>query len=174
MRNQSELSENKTEEARALTKRIKKLVIPPKSPKSVKSKRINSLIRKLKLQSKSVPARAESADISKLASTSTQSETERQTPEGDDDDNFALTNKSASETNLQDSWKSVDNLEKAGIIASSVDKSEVSVDNSELFYVSSEPRKRILERTKSLESLRKMPAYGELFLDSSTLGVNIY
>lgn len=173
MRNQSELSENKTEEARAPTKRIKKLVIPPKSPKSVKTKRINSLIRKLKLQSKSVPARAESADISKLPSTSTQSATERQTPEGDDDDNFALTNKSASETNLQDSWKSVGNLEKAEI-ALSVDKSEVSVDNPELFYVSSEPRKRILERTKSLESLTKMPAYGELFLDSSTLGVNIY
>lgn len=170
MRNQSELSETKTEEARALSKRIKKLIIPPKSPKSVKSKRMNSLIRKLKLQSKSVPARAESADISKLPSTSTQSATERQTPEGDD--NYALSNKSASETNLQDSWKSVDNLDKVGI--KSVDKSEVSVDNPELFYVSSEPRKSILERTKSLENLRKMPAYGELFLDSSALGVNIY
>lgn len=166
MRNQSELSENKTEEATALTKRVKKLVIPPKSPQSVKSKRMNSLIRKLKLQSKSVVARTESA----VPSTSSQSATERQTPIGDDD-NFTLSNKSASETNLQDSWKSVDNLEKVGV--ASVDKSEVSVDNPDLFYVSSEPRKSILERTKSLESLRKMPAYGDLFLDSSTLGVNI-
>lgn len=174
MKNESESTEKKTEEGTSLTKRAKKILIPPKSPKSAKLKRANFLIRKLRLKSKSAPTRSESADIAKLPlqSTSTQSTpVERQTPEGDDN-NFVLT-KSASETNLQESWKSSENIEKETASVTSITKSEISFDNPE-FYVSSEPRKSIPERTKSLENLRKMPAYGELILDSSTLGVNTY
>ncbi|XP_066158136.1 ras-related protein Rab-32 [Euwallacea fornicatus] len=167
MKNESDPSD-KSEEGTSLTKRAKKILIPPKSPKSVKLKRANFLIKKLKLKSKSVPTKAESADISNLPSQGSKQTVpvERQTPEGDD--NFVLT-KSASEANLQESWNSAENLDKENTSATSIPKSEISVDNPE-FYVSSEPRKSILERTKSLENLRKMPAYGELFLDSSTLG----
>ncbi|CAG9759423.1 unnamed protein product [Ceutorhynchus assimilis] len=172
MKNENESTDKKTEGGTSLTKRAKKILIPPKSPKSAKLKRANFLVRKLKFKSKSAPTRSESADISKLrsaASTSSQSTSvERQTPEGDD--NFALT-KSASETNLQESWKDSENLERETAAAASITKSEISFDNPK-FYVSSEPRKSIPERTKSLENLRKMPAYGELILDSSTLGAN--
>ncbi|XP_050313511.1 ras-related protein Rab-32 isoform X1 [Anthonomus grandis grandis] len=170
MKNESEPTEKKQEEAVSLTKRAKKILIPPKSPKSAKLKRANFLIRKLKLKSKSAPTRSESADISKLPSQGASSQStpvERQTPEGDD--NFVLT-KSASETNLQESWKSSENIDK-DTESASASKSEVSFDNPE-FYISSEPRKSIPERTKSLENLRKMPAYGELILDSATLGSN--
>ncbi|XP_066258940.1 ras-related protein Rab-32 isoform X1 [Euwallacea similis] len=169
MKNESDPSD-KPEEGTSLTKRAKKILIPPKSPKSVKLKRANFLIKKLKLKSKSASTKAEPEDISKLPSQGSKQTTpvERQTPEGDD--NFVLT-KSASEANLQESWNSAENLEKGSASATSIAKSEVSVDNPE-FYVSSEPRKSVLERTKSLENLRKMPAYGELFLDSSTLGSN--
>ncbi|ENN81134.1 hypothetical protein HUJ04_012556 [Dendroctonus ponderosae] len=168
MKNESESPEKNLEEGTSLSKRAKKILIPPNSPKSVKTKRANFLIRKLKLKSKSVPVRAELAEIAQPSQSSSPQPAERQTPEGDE--NFRLA-KAASETNLQDSWKSSETIEKDTTSATSFTKSEISVDYSE-FYVSSEPRKSILERAKSLENLRKMPAYGELILDSAALVSN--
>lgn len=167
MKNESESPEKNSEEGTSLTKRTKKILIPPNSPKSVETKRANFSIRKLKLKSKSVPVRAE-LEVAQPTQNISPQPVERQTPEGGDQFRLA---KSASETNLQDSWKSSEDIEKDTASATSITKSQISIDNPE-FCVSSEPRKSILERAKSLENLRKMPAYGELILDSAALVVN--
>lgn len=155
------------EKSTGVEKRLKKLVVPPKSPKLAKSKRSHFLIKKLKLKSKSTTESSASQfdvkDIANLplpSSSSGSSSIERQTPEGDD--NFILT-KSASETNLQETWKSVENLTKDN--AKSSTKGAVTVDCNP-FYLSSEV-KGPPERTKSLENLKAMPAYGELILDQT-------
>nr|XP_023014439.1 ras-related protein Rab-33B-like [Leptinotarsa decemlineata] len=135
-------------------KREKKLVVSP----TLKSKRPSFLIKKLKLKSKSHP-QEEIKDIANLPLPSTSSD-ERQTPEGDD--NFILT-KSASETNLQETWKSAENLAKDNTKSSA--KSAVTVERNQ-FDLSSE-QKGFPERTKSLENLNDMPAYGELIMDQT-------
>ncbi|KAG5871983.1 hypothetical protein JTB14_025735 [Gonioctena quinquepunctata] len=136
-------------------KLAKKLVVSPK----LKSKRPSFLIKKLRLKSKSIPCREEIKDIANLPLPSTSSD-ERQTPEGDD--NFILT-KSASETNLQESWKSAENLAKDN--AKSPSESAVTVECNQ--FDSTSEQKGLPERTKSLENLNDMPAYGELILDQA-------
>lgn len=130
-------------------KRFKKLVVPPKSPKPTKSKGSSFIIKKLKLKTKSStesdhpsPSTSEQGLLPSKVSPSL----ERQTPEGDD--NFVLS-KSASETNLQETWrKSVENLPEA------VEKEK-------------EQEKVLPEHTQSLEDLKDMLTYGELILDKT-------
>ncbi|KAJ8974285.1 hypothetical protein NQ317_013174 [Molorchus minor] len=143
-----------------------------KSPKSTKLKRSYSLIKKLKLKSKLNPITAPQTegDTANSAQPSTSSEPasiERQTPEGDD--NFILT-KSASDTNLQETWKTVENLMKDNKNTSI--KSAAAIESNQ-FYLGKE-QTSLPERTKSLENLKDMPAYGELILDQvpSTSNVN--
>lgn len=144
--------------------RVKKVVVPSKSSKLPKPKRSNFLIKKLKLKSKFTSSSASQSEIKDIANlglpsiSSEPSTIERQTPEGDD--NFILT-KSASETNLQETWKSVENLTKDNKKSST--KSAVTVECNQ-FYLSSE-QKGLPGRTKSLENIKDMPAYGELILD---------
>lgn len=154
-------------------KRVKKVVVPPKSPKL--PKRSHFLIKKLKLKTKfaaSGDSQPEIEDIANLeppSNSSGSSTIERQTPEGDD--NFILT-KSASETNLQETWKTVENLTKDNKKSST--KSAVTVEYNQ-FYLSTE-QKGLSERAKSLVNIKDMPAYGELILDQtpSTVIYNIY
>lgn len=169
----SERDEDSTPEG-VREKEVKKVVVPPKSPKLSKLKRSHFLIKKLKLKTKFTPSSASQSEITDIAnlgprSNSSSSTIERQTPEGDD--NFILT-KSASETNLQETWKSVENLTKDNKKSST--KSAVTVECNQ-FYLSSE-QKGLPERAKSLENIKDMPAYGELILDQapSTVIYNIY
>lgn len=72
--------------------------------------------------------------------------------------------RSASETNLTEvSWKSAQNVEKEAS-GSSV-RSVISAESSQL------SASTLPERTKSLENLKSMPAYGELILDPSDVMV---
>lgn len=143
-------------------KRLKKIASPPKSPKS-KSKKSQSIIKKLKLKSKSVSERtspravAAEGDLVLQKNLGSSSLLERQTPEGDD--NFALT-KSASETNLKETWRSAQNLadDSGKEVAESAGTSETD---------KSEKQKVFPERTKSLENLKDMLTYGELILDKT-------
>lgn len=135
-------------------KRTKKVIIPPKSPKIFKPRKASFLIKKFKVKSKSPSKDARVASVSlSLPSTST-SPLGRQTPEGDDSFLFA---KTVSKTNLSESWKSAENLTRDTDNLSAL--SEVSHNR-----VSAE----VLEKTKSLESLKSMPAYGDLIAASTT------
>ncbi|XP_060537269.1 ras-related protein Rab-32 isoform X1 [Cylas formicarius] len=160
----------KNEQEDVSSKRVKKVVLPPKSPKSVKLKRAASLIKKLKLKSKNPsgnnhPDTASDIPQFPLPATSSVEDsdpTERQTPEGVE--NFVLT-KSASEANLKETWKSSERLDQDGLRLPST-QSAIAVENTDFF---SNPDKKVLpERTKSLDNLKTMPAYGELILDPAS------
>ncbi|KAJ8970052.1 hypothetical protein NQ314_001481 [Rhamnusium bicolor] len=94
-----------------------------------------------KLKSKFTPSSSSQSEIKDIANlafpsiSSNSSPVERQTPEGDD--NFILT-KSASETNLQETWKSVEILTKDNKKSST--KSAVTVECNQ-FYLSSEQKR---------------------------------
>ncbi|XP_064215429.1 ras-related protein Rab-32 isoform X1 [Tribolium castaneum] len=144
-------SEHKTIVEVTQEKRTKKVVIPPKSSNFLKPKKASLLIKKIKLKSKSPSRSPKEGPVSlSLPSTST-SPLGRQTPEGDDSLMFA---KSVSESNLSESWKSAETLAK-------------SADNSGVKAESSQNRVcvEVPERTKSLETLKDMPAYGDLIFD---------
>lgn len=148
-------------------KRLKKIASPPKSPKSSKkSKKSHFIIKKLKLKSKSVSessprASAAEGDLVLVKSSESSSVLERQTPEGDD--NFILT-KSASETNLKETWRSGQNLadDTEKVVAESAGTSETD---------QAAQQKVFPERTKSLENLKDMLTYGELILDKTAESV---
>ncbi|CAG9855271.1 unnamed protein product [Phyllotreta striolata] len=129
-------NEHTEEKDKSKGKRPKKLVIPPKS----KPKR-SFIAKKLKLRSKSLQEKQEIKEISRIPLPNTSSD-ERQTPEGDE--NLMLT-RSASDTNLQESWKSAEKVEESS-------KTDLQP-----------------ERTKSLEDFQNMPAYGELIVDQNPL-----
>lgn len=144
-------------------KRLKKSSEHPKSPKTPKTKKSHFIIKKLKLKSKSVTesssptASRTGGDQTSSKGSSATSTLERQTPEGDD--NFVLT-KSASETNLQETWRSAENFAEITetLAAESAKTSE---------KVQSEEKCIIPDRTKSLDNLKAMVTYGELLMDKS-------
>lgn len=148
-------------------KRFKKLVEPPKSPKAPKSKRSHFIIKKLKLKSKSVPdssSRSVSSAPEDLSPPEASPESfvlEKQTSEGDDD--FVLT-KSVSETNLKETWRSVENLKEDIIV-----ESAGSGEKDQLVL-----QKVLPERTKSLDNLKDMLTYGELIMDRAAETVKTF
>lgn len=150
-------------------KSLKKIVVPPKSPKGSKSKKPNFLIKKLKLKSKSIPE-SSSTSVSQKRSDCIPptnlpggSVLERQTPEGGD--TFILT-KSASETNLKETWRSAEHLEDQT-------EGQLATGNSSTGETGQFEQQKILpERTKSLENLKGMVTYGELILDKATESVS--
>lgn len=134
------------------------------SSKSPITKKTSSLIRRLKLGkgpssppptvSATTAASAEETVLSSNVEPSTSatfSRVERQTPQGDE--NLTLA-KSASDTNLADTAKDTPSN------SPSRDKYALSA--------ASLTTPRVIERTKSLENVQKMPAYGDLIFDASS------
>lgn len=130
--------------------------------KSLKSRRPSFLMKKLKLRGRRSSVAEEvltGAETSPEQQISPE-ETERKTPEGTD--SFAAV-KSSSEINLTEvSWKSADNLTEDS------ERSSVrSVITTEISRVSVLEGVGLPERTKSLENLKSMPAFGELIVDQA-------
>ncbi|KAL3290061.1 hypothetical protein HHI36_023430 [Cryptolaemus montrouzieri] len=143
----SEIDDNNT--ARPIGS-VKKVIVPPKT-KSGKSNYILKKI-KLKVRQKSI---SNTGDVSDIPSTSSVDYlTGRQTPEGDENLMFS---KSASETNLSENQGASENTE-----SQEVDSEKKSVEGIHA----------ALERTKSLEAFKRMPAYGELIADSPSMTIN--
>lgn len=137
----------------SLDEKKKKIVVPSESTKSLKPKKHSFLLKKLKLKSKSPTRNSVSLSLPK-ASTAIA----RQTPEGDD--NFSIL-KSVSETNLAESWINAEDLKD-------------SVDKSRKRRPSEIRVCEVPERTKSLENLKDMPAYGDLIVEISPSTVIFY
>ncbi|KAF2879190.1 hypothetical protein ILUMI_26990, partial [Ignelater luminosus] len=78
--------------------------------------------------------------------------------------------KSESDANLTEtSWKTAESSEQTSSDSKSCTKSVISVENSKyLLSVQKFPILKPLERAKSLENMQKMPAYGDLIVDSSS------
>lgn len=127
----------------------KKVIVPSESPKSPKPKKHSFLKKKLKLKSKS-PSR----NPVSLSLPNTSNPTDRQTPEGDD--NFPIL-KSVSDTNLAESWMNTEDLKD------SADKGRKGRQSGENLVC------EVPEKTKSLENLTDMPAYGDLIVDISPM-----
>lgn len=130
---------------------------------SLKTKRSDFIVNKLKLKSKSVtessnlPSGSGTEDYLKETNTHISSTLERQAPE--DDDNFTLT-KSASETNLKESLVrsrgiSQDKGKAATESAKNISKPDQSVEN------------KGAERTKSLQNLEDMLRHGQVVMEET-------
>ncbi|XP_045481399.1 ras-related protein Rab-32 isoform X1 [Harmonia axyridis] len=114
-------------------------------PPIEKNAKAKYILKKIKLK---VRQGAFSEKISELPSTSS---ADRQTPEGDENLMFS---KSASETNLSESQTVTSNGNDAKL---NVEENK-NVDGLHAF-----------ERAKSLETIKRMPAYGELIADVPTM-----
>lgn len=155
----------------------KKLRSGESSSKS-KVKKSSSLIKRFKLKGKSASssegtheseaAYEEPQPVSLAQQEQEIAPVERQTPEGDDSNPVE---KAASETNLTEtSWKSAENLSKEDNVKST---SVINVQTSEYRLSVGEIEKHpaLPQRTKSLENIKGMPAFGELILDPQTATV---
>lgn len=129
---------------------------PVKQPKQQKPKR-RHFLKKLKLKKGASTCSEPDPATIPLPGTSSDSSAgvERQTPEGDE--SYKLT-KSASENNLAESWA-----------CNEGSKSDKRSTENVIAKASQFGSADYKGRTKSLENIRKMTAYGELIVDASTL-----
>lgn len=174
MKTESDFEETKTVDVSEDTKekRTKKKIQSSESQGKTKIKKSGSLIKRFKLKSKNATSSSapESEPSDDPQPTTSEAEpVERQTPEGDDS---LPVGKAVSETNLTEtSWKSAETLTKEDNPKSTsvvnVQSSQYQITISELDKITSHP-----QRTKSLENLKAMPAFGDLIVDPNTGMVN--
>ncbi|KAK9889425.1 hypothetical protein WA026_004695 [Henosepilachna vigintioctopunctata] len=124
------------------------------APAKLKSGKTNYILKKIKLKVRQSAATG-SGNVSAPSTSSVDLTTGRQTPEGGENLMFS---KSASETNLSESQIVSDN---------SGDKRFVECEED-----SADGVHATLERTKSLEIIKSMPAYGEFISDAPSMMSN--
>lgn len=131
-------------------------------PGKAKVKKSSSLIKRFKLRTRSASASVQEAEKVEEPSSSVENTVERQTPEGDDS---LPIEKAASDTNLtENSWKSAETLTREDIPKST---SVINIQSYQYQVTISEDA--LPQRTKSLEDIKGMPAFGDLILDPNAM-----